>query len=401
MAHKHLGKDFLPHDVVAKVTGEAKYAEDFRAEGMVFARLLCSPSRMPAYAGSTRARRWQCPAWSASSPPDEVNNPRCAKGPAADQWSPATSARRCCCWRPRRDHGPGCHREDTHRLGTAAFPRRPAAEPASRPARRAQTDGNVGAMGVKLQLMKWTAADFDERRAAAHADGQGGAGVGLRRPRRHFARCKLVLDEPSCTPATRTTAWSRARRWPTGRTASASRTCRHRARHTSSPALAEMIGIPPTDLVIVAEYCGGGFGSKGSAYPLQALPALMSKKINRPVMMRISRAEEYYNGSARLGFPGQVCGSASPRTASCSPPISTSFRRTAPTRASGTSATPAMRCRWCTSPRPCAGAACRCRERAIMRSAQRGPGYNQIAHIVEPLLDKAARELASIASPSG
>ena len=43
MAHKLLGKDFLPHDVVAKVTGEAKYAEDFRAEGMVFARLLSSP----------------------------------------------------------------------------------------------------------------------------------------------------------------------------------------------------------------------------------------------------------------------------------------------------------------------------------------------------------------------
>jgi xanthine dehydrogenase molybdenum-binding subunit len=43
MAHKHLGVDFTPHDVVAKITGEAKYAEDFRAEGMVFARLLSSP----------------------------------------------------------------------------------------------------------------------------------------------------------------------------------------------------------------------------------------------------------------------------------------------------------------------------------------------------------------------
>src|ERR1700712_1711781 len=43
MAYKHLGVNFTPHDVVAKVTGEAKYAEDFRAEGMVFARMLCSP----------------------------------------------------------------------------------------------------------------------------------------------------------------------------------------------------------------------------------------------------------------------------------------------------------------------------------------------------------------------
>ncbi len=43
MAYKLIGKDFLPHDVVAKVTGRAKYAEDFRADGMVFCRLLLSP----------------------------------------------------------------------------------------------------------------------------------------------------------------------------------------------------------------------------------------------------------------------------------------------------------------------------------------------------------------------
>ena len=28
-----------------------------------------------------------------------------------------------------------------------------------------------------------------------------------------------------------------------------------------------------------------------------------------------------------------------------------------------------------------------------LRSAQRGPGYNQLVHIIEPLIDKAAREL--------
>ena len=43
MAYKLIGKDFTPHDVVAKVTGQAKYAEDFRADGMVFCRLLLSP----------------------------------------------------------------------------------------------------------------------------------------------------------------------------------------------------------------------------------------------------------------------------------------------------------------------------------------------------------------------
>ena len=43
MAYQLLGKDFTPPDVRGKVTGRAKYAEDFRAEGMLFAKLLTSP----------------------------------------------------------------------------------------------------------------------------------------------------------------------------------------------------------------------------------------------------------------------------------------------------------------------------------------------------------------------
>ena len=43
MAYNLIGKDFEPHDVVAKVTGRAKYAEDFRADGMVFCKTLTSP----------------------------------------------------------------------------------------------------------------------------------------------------------------------------------------------------------------------------------------------------------------------------------------------------------------------------------------------------------------------
>ena len=41
--YKHIGKDFVPPDIIGKVTGKAKYAEDFRADGMVFARLYTSP----------------------------------------------------------------------------------------------------------------------------------------------------------------------------------------------------------------------------------------------------------------------------------------------------------------------------------------------------------------------
>ena len=41
--NKLIGQNYTTPDLVAKVTGQAKYAEDFRVEGMLFARLLLSP----------------------------------------------------------------------------------------------------------------------------------------------------------------------------------------------------------------------------------------------------------------------------------------------------------------------------------------------------------------------
>src|SRR5258708_35181353 len=41
--YKLIGKNYVTPDLVAKVTGKAKYAEDYRAEGMLFAKLLLSP----------------------------------------------------------------------------------------------------------------------------------------------------------------------------------------------------------------------------------------------------------------------------------------------------------------------------------------------------------------------
>src|SRR5712675_1670661 len=40
---KLVGQNYTPADLIAKVTGRAKYAEDYRAEGMLFAKLLLSP----------------------------------------------------------------------------------------------------------------------------------------------------------------------------------------------------------------------------------------------------------------------------------------------------------------------------------------------------------------------
>src|SRR5215470_816825 len=41
--YKLLGKNYTTPDLVAKVTGKAKYAEDYRADGMLFAKLVLSP----------------------------------------------------------------------------------------------------------------------------------------------------------------------------------------------------------------------------------------------------------------------------------------------------------------------------------------------------------------------
>ena len=42
-ANKLVGHDYTTPDLIAKVTGKAKYAEDYRVDGMLVAKLLLSP----------------------------------------------------------------------------------------------------------------------------------------------------------------------------------------------------------------------------------------------------------------------------------------------------------------------------------------------------------------------
>ncbi len=41
--YKLIGKNYVTGDLYAKVTGKAKYAEDYRADGMLFCKLALSP----------------------------------------------------------------------------------------------------------------------------------------------------------------------------------------------------------------------------------------------------------------------------------------------------------------------------------------------------------------------
>src|SRR3954453_2359248 len=43
MTNKLIGQNYTTPDLIAKVTGQAKYAEDYRVEGMLFCKLLLSP----------------------------------------------------------------------------------------------------------------------------------------------------------------------------------------------------------------------------------------------------------------------------------------------------------------------------------------------------------------------
>ncbi|MFN7985645.1 MAG: molybdopterin cofactor-binding domain-containing protein [Vicinamibacterales bacterium] len=70
--------------------------------------------------------------------------------------------------------------------------------------------------------------------------------------------------------------------------------------------VARWVGIKPSELVLISEYTGGGFGSKIPGAISMAIPALLAKKAQAPVMMRISREDEHYIGRARSGIHSRV-----------------------------------------------------------------------------------------------
>ena len=75
MAYKLIGKNFTPPDLEAKVTGAARYAEDFRADGMAFIRILASPMPHAMVKKIDLGRAEKVPGFLAALTPDEVKQP--------------------------------------------------------------------------------------------------------------------------------------------------------------------------------------------------------------------------------------------------------------------------------------------------------------------------------------
>src|SRR5207248_7319025 len=89
--------------------------------------------------------------------------------------------------------------------------------------------------------------------------------------------------------------------------------CSTQSTAQTAPAIARWLGLLDdkgqpdlTKVVVISEYTGGGFGSKITSAISAIIPAIMSKKVGAPVMMRISREEEHYIGRARPSLHGRM-----------------------------------------------------------------------------------------------
>jgi len=89
--------------------------------------------------------------------------------------------------------------------------------------------------------------------------------------------------------------------------------CSTQSTAQTSPAMARWLGLVDdkgqpdlSKVVIVSEYTGGGFGSKITSAISAIIPAMLSRKVGAPVMMRVSREEEHFIGRARPSLHGRV-----------------------------------------------------------------------------------------------
>ena len=335
---KLVGQNYVVPDLVAKVTGQSKYAEDFRAEGMLFAKLLLSP--LP----HGRVRRLDVSAALAMpgvkaivtaddlpKPSDSINdngqvifanldgevaltNEPVYQGQpvlavaALDEVTAADAIEKIVIdYEPLpftvdplvslRPGGPNARLKGNYWF----------IPPPAPPAPAGQGGQPQNPPRPEVREIKWTAAEaaeFDGGRMPMMEDAPekwsyGDLDAG-------FKDAALVLDETYVTPDTsHQTLETRTvmAYWQNGKV--------HVYTGTQSTAqtvtgVARWVGVEPENVVVVSEYTGGGFGSKITGAISLLIPVLLAKKANAPVMMRISREEEHYIGRARPGVRGRM-----------------------------------------------------------------------------------------------
>jgi len=315
-----VGKNYTPPDLVAKVTGRAKYAEDFRADGMLFCKLLLSP--MP----HARVRRIDTsaalampgvrailtaddlPEAARGNMPALTNEPLFEGEPilavaAVDELTAAEAIERIDLdleLLPFVTDPLESLRPNSPNANTAGNVLAPARGPSRR-----DLEGAVQNQ-TELRTVKWTARDFTDAGERQLPMGEateewsfGDLEAGMR-------DAALVIDETFVVQATSHQTletrsalayWQNGKLYLHGSTQSTMRT---------RAAVANWVGVDPVDVVFVSEYTGGGFGSKGTGAVSMCIPALLAKKANAPVMMRISREDEHFIGHARTNMTGRA-----------------------------------------------------------------------------------------------
>ncbi|MFL2546406.1 MAG: xanthine dehydrogenase family protein molybdopterin-binding subunit [Candidatus Rariloculaceae bacterium] len=392
MTYELLGKDFVPPDLRGKVTGQAKYAEDFRAEGMVFCRLLTSsvPHGRVARLDTSAALAMEgvvgiltadeVPVVTAPKQALLTNEPLYVGDPvlavAAVDETTAQEAIEAI----EIEYEPLPFTVDPLE---SLYPGGP----------DARTDGNsYSPLSDTFSTVKWSARDFASIEEDELPMGEPVEEWSFGDIDAGFAEASLVLDETFTTagvshhsmePRTAMAYWENGRLHLHGSTQSQA---------AIMPTLAEILEMDVDDIVYISEYCGGGFGSKANAYPVMGIPALMSRKLQRPVLMRISRDEESFVGSARPGFQGRIkLGfQADGRLLAADLYI---VHENGPYSGFDDFDAAASTVTLLYQPLSMRFRAMPVQTNTVPRAAMRGPGENQMAAAIEPLLDKAAAEL--------
>ena len=390
MAYSLLGKNFTPPDVEGKVTGRAKYAEDFRVEGMVFCRLFLSPIPHGRVTNIDASEALEMEGVLGILTADEVpshpanpiltNEPKYVGEPilavaAVDETTAMDALDRI-----QVEIEPLPFVIDPL---NSLYPGGP----------NARSDGNVGTRGIPTETLKWTARDFAAEPEDVLPMGENAfEDWSYGDLEEGFRNAALVLDETFVTAANSHHSMesrSNMAYWENGR-CHVFGSCQSQS--FVLPALSRAMNEPVENIRYVGEFCGGGFGSKGHAYPVMAIPALMSKKINRPVMMRISRTEEYYLGSARGGFQGRARLGFSEDGRILAADIYL-VQDAGPTEGFWDFRSGAEYVAVTYTPVAMRARGVPVHTNTIQRGPQRGPGQNQMANAMEPLIDKAAKEL--------
>jgi xanthine dehydrogenase molybdenum-binding subunit len=315
MAERLVGTNYTTPDLVAKVTGRARYAEDFRAEGMLFCKLLISPMPHARVRRIDTSRALALPGVRGLITADDLpdlggaeraltNEPLYQGEPilalAADSEDIAAEAIELIAvdFEPLpftvdpleslRPGGPDARLEGNV-WGIAPPPA--AGQPPGRP---------------PIERLKWTAEDF-----AAAADGQLPTGRAMEEWQygeldAGFAGATLVLDETFVVNATGHHPMETRSAMAYWRGDTLYLHCSTQSVIRTVEPVARWVGIDPSKVVLICEYTGGGFGSKGAGAVSMAIPAILSKKVNAPVMMRVSREEESYFGRARTNMTGRA-----------------------------------------------------------------------------------------------